>query len=358
MADSGYRSSRRAVLMTQLEDRRLLSATVFDVAQHVATTDAAPEPETAVQAPSEEHAARSAAESVPATPRAAASEVIRRFTEVDQSLPGDFNSDGDLDDADIDLLGQALQNDLSDLRYDLNGDGAINLEDADVLINKLLGSEYGDVNLDLRVDHRDLRILRANMFQPVSGWSHGDLNFDGRVDGSDFNVWNRHHQARDQHYDAAIPAVKETMPAVPMKAEDVRMTRGIEVIRRAMVPIQTGDFDRDGDVDAMDIDLLAQMMHSEVTGHRFDVNHDGDVDSRDMDTLIHDILGTDYGDANLDGRVDESDTKVVRDHFFQFVTGWSQGDFNFDGRVDGSDFNIWNANRSESRRAKAVTAGL
>ena len=352
MAVSCVRSSRRTVLMTQLEDRRLLSAAVFDVVDDLPATDAAPQPEIAMHA-SQDNAAFSAEEYEPATPRAAASDVVRRVTEADELVPGDFDADGDTDAADIDLLGQALKNDVSDLRFDLNRDGKISVDDMDVMIHDILNTHYGDANLDLRVDHRDLEIIQKHMFQHVSSWSQGDFNLDGAVDGSDFNVWNGHKQTIDANNEhAPTPMAAEMMPVVPTK---VTTHATLRIDTQPSASFRMGDLDQDGDIDANDIDLLARTMNNDPADRRFDLNRDGELNAGDMDTLIHDILGTEYGDANLDGRVDELDAKPVRDHFFQFVTGWSHGDFNFDGRVDGSDFNIWNAQKLVSGRIRSMT---
>ena len=50
------------------------------------------------------------------------------------------------------------------------------------------------------------------------------------------------------------------------------------------------------------------------------------------------------GDANLDGRVDMEDAKVLSAHWGHADVGWSQGDFNGDGRVNASDASILAAN--------------
>jgi hypothetical protein len=47
------------------------------------------------------------------------------------------------------------------------------------------------------------------------------------------------------------------------------------------------------------------------------------------------------GDANSDGKVDESDYSIWLSHFGQVITGEANGDFNGDGHVDGIDYTIW-----------------
>ena len=50
-----------------------------------------------------------------------------------------------------------------------------------------------------------------------------------------------------------------------------------------------GDFNRDSKVDALDIDLLASALRTEVTEDIFDLTGDAQVTADDMDLLIHDI---------------------------------------------------------------------
>ena len=51
------------------------------------------------------------------------------------------------------------------------------------------------------------------------------------------------------------------------------------------------DFDGDGAITAIDIDLLSAARGTDDL--RFDLNQDGEIDSRDREFLIHDILGYD-----------------------------------------------------------------
>ena len=72
-----------------------------------------------------------------------------------------------------------------------------------------------------------------------------------------------------------------------------------------------------------------------------DLDGNGIVDQADMDMLIHDVLGTEYGDANLDQKVDVVDLAILAANYGTTSTvTWSQGDFNGDGRVDISDMAI------------------
>ena len=72
------------------------------------------------------------------------------------SVPGDFNSDSLVNATDIDLLFDEVQATTHNDTFDLTGDGQVNSADADYLVRDLLGSNYGDTDLDRDVDTSDL----------------------------------------------------------------------------------------------------------------------------------------------------------------------------------------------------------
>ena len=99
-----------------------------------------------------------------------------------------------------------------------------------------------------------------------------------------------------------------------------------------------GDFNADGVLDADDIDSLADAMGT--ADSTFDLNEDGVIDFQDHSVWVHDVKGTWYGDANLDGEFSSLDLVVI------FQTGkfetdeaasWSDGDWNGDKVFSTSD---------------------
>lgn len=108
--------------------------------------------------------------------------------------------------------------------------------------------------------------------------------------------------------------------------------------------VVVGDFNHDEVVDDADIDLLCVAIHSGDNNPTYDLTGDTLVNMADMDSMIHDVLDTEYGDANLDRAVDGSDFNLWNAHKFG-PGGWRDGDFSCDGAVDGSDFNIWNSSK-------------
>jgi hypothetical protein len=108
-------------------------------------------------------------------------------------------------------------------------------------------------------------------------------------------------------------------------------------------PTDPGDFSGDGEVNAVDIDLLYDgILNNSGYDATYDLNGDNVIDQGDMDYLIHDILHTEYGDADLSGTVDEDDFNYF---WFGYQLGvqpdmprWSVGDFDGSGAVDEDDF--------------------
>lgn len=101
----------------------------------------------------------------------------------------------------------------------------------------------------------------------------------------------------------------------------------------------SGDFNNDQQVDALDIALLQADISSANNSDSFDLTGDTVVDQRDLDVLVHSILGTEYGDTDLDGDVDFADFNTLANHFGQ-AGAWPEGDFDADNKIDFGDFNL------------------
>jgi hypothetical protein len=81
----------------------------------------------------------------------------------------------------------------------------------------------------------------------------------------------------------------------------------------------TGDFDRDGQLTAADIDLLsAQVGQADVT---FDLDGDGAVAQADRVVWVRDLAESFFGDADLDGSVAFGDF-VVLSAGYRSPRGW------------------------------------
>ena len=105
-----------------------------------------------------------------------------------QPTPGDFNGDSTVDVTDIDLLFDEIAAGTHDDAYDLTGDGYVNQADADEMIHNILGTEYGDANLDGEVDAGDLSLMAGSWQMCPGTWAAGEFTGDGCVGAEDLSL--------------------------------------------------------------------------------------------------------------------------------------------------------------------------
>ena len=100
---------------------------------------------------------------------------------------GNLNYDSHRDATDIDLLFANLGS--FDSSYDLDADGAIDQHDIDQLVQNIMGSRYGDTNIDQDVDQEDFWTVTMNYDPldqgPLHGWNDGNFDVDNDVDITD-----------------------------------------------------------------------------------------------------------------------------------------------------------------------------
>jgi hypothetical protein len=117
----------------------------------------------------------------------------RMMLMVTGGLPGDFDSDGDVDTDDIDLL----CDNLGDASYDLDGDGDADEDDMIFLIQELVeltdgsgrvGTEVGDFNLDGLINATDLAIMSPNFGTTGMNYGDGNANCDELINATDLAV--------------------------------------------------------------------------------------------------------------------------------------------------------------------------
>jgi hypothetical protein len=101
---------------------------------------------------------------------------------------GDFNSDSQIDDLDIDALFAAISSESNQCRFDLNSDQILDLNDAYVLVEDIMRTRVGDLDLDGRVAIDDFLVLSSNFGKSRRsiGWADGDLDGNRRIDFTDF----------------------------------------------------------------------------------------------------------------------------------------------------------------------------
>jgi hypothetical protein len=104
------------------------------------------------------------------------------------------------------------------------------------------------------------------------------------------------------------------------------------------IPGFAGDFDRDDEYSSADLDLLCNAIHSASPTDFYDLNGDNQVNQMDLTYHVETLIGTDFGDTDLDGDVDLSDLGSLASNFGQANgAGWDDGDTDCDGDVDLAD---------------------
>jgi hypothetical protein len=105
---------------------------------------------------------------------------------------------------------------------------------------------------------------------------------------------------------------------------------------------QLADVNRDGIVDARDIDTLTTAILEAETELVHDVNLDGQVDQADRDFWITQLQNTWFGDSNLDGVFNSSDLINVfaareYEDAIEHNSTWSSGDWDGNLEFESSD---------------------
>ena len=101
------------------------------------------------------------------------------------AIAGDFDFNGLLEAADIDLLSAAVRAESTDSLYDVNQDGEVSAADHQFWIDNLKGVLAGDVDMNGDVGFTDFLQL-ASDFGAVGGWGDGNFDTNDVVDFVDF----------------------------------------------------------------------------------------------------------------------------------------------------------------------------
>lgn len=116
-----------------------------------------------------------------------------RYFAVLPAISGDFNGNGVVDAADVNLLAAELRTANTNRVYDLNDDGLVDDLDYDTWVSQAAGTYYGDANLDGEFNSGDfVAVFEAGEYEDAivgnSTWATGDWNGDGEFGSGDFVV--------------------------------------------------------------------------------------------------------------------------------------------------------------------------
>ena len=103
----------------------------------------------------------------------------------EQGIVGDFNADGFLTAADVDLLSLAIASGSNGPSFDLTDDQLVSPQDRTKWVEELAETFFGDADLDGAVQFSDFLAL-SSAFGQAGGWAQGDFDGDGQIQFSDF----------------------------------------------------------------------------------------------------------------------------------------------------------------------------
>jgi hypothetical protein len=160
----------------------------------------------------------------------------------------------------------------------------------------------GDIDANGLVEAADRAIINSRLGQTDTSYSRGDIDQDGDTDANDLAAW--------------------------------------DAIGGGGLP---GDFDGNGSLTNVDIDMLAAEVRAGTNMAKFDVTSDNLVNKADQDQWVNVLKKTWYGDANLDGLFNSGDlVSVFTVGEYEDATagnsGWADGDWNGDADFNSGDF--------------------
>lgn len=121
-----------------------------------------------------------------------------------------------------------------------------------------------------------------------------------------------------------------------------------------------GDFNSDGQLSSLDIDLLSSNIRQSIFEPFMDLDTNQQLDATDRQIWLTQFMQTNFGDANLDRLFNSLDLILVfqAGQYEDGVTGnsgWSNGDWDGDGEFNSADFLIaFQAGEYERTSATAV----
>jgi hypothetical protein len=103
-------------------------------------------------------------------------------------IPGDFDGDGVLTAADIDMLTSEVIMGNHPPGYDLNKDKLVDEGDHDSWVHELKNTWFGDADLNLEFNSSDMvQVFTAGKYETGedAGWTEGDWNADLKFNSTD-----------------------------------------------------------------------------------------------------------------------------------------------------------------------------
>lgn len=209
--------------------------------------------------------------------------------------------------------------------------------------NNYLGNPYTETHIGRR-QNWSTDLLTIDQWQAQYTWADDNARTD--YEKLDFPPTSENPLGRaDLFINDTETVMQVDLPGVYRDLDGTVVEGSIELqpyssALLVLVGNHPGDFNYDGETDAADIDLLADEINAGTHRELYDLTGDGLVDHADMDEMVHGVLNTEYGDANLDGRVDAADLSLLAAHWMHCPNTWAKGDFTGSGCVGSADLSL------------------
>ena len=102
------------------------------------------------------------------------------------SLPGDVTADAIVDSRDVDAVFAAAMQGSTDANFDTNGDGQVSASDGIHIVETILQTKAGDLDLNGKIEFADFLVLSTNFGKDDASYDEGDVDGDGLVAFADF----------------------------------------------------------------------------------------------------------------------------------------------------------------------------
>jgi parallel beta-helix repeat protein len=261
---------------------------------------------------------------------------------------GDCNNDNKIDVSDNSLMSSDWYNAPPTIvGTDLNGDGVVDELDLSILTNNwhLEGDEFGFrvcgtvAYNNNGVEGYPLDNVTIELHQGSTVESHNVL-----LRGTNTPKTYRLTTSLTGACDVVIPQNNQTGWFGDNSNTNITLS-STTTVNFSLLHALPGDVNMDNVVDGFDIDLLYDAIWSRISfAPKFDVNGSSTVDQDDMVYLLYTILGSEYGDADLSGSVDEDDYNNMlfgyQNGIQEGMSRWTVGDFDGSGIVDEDDYNF------------------
>ena len=261
---------------------------------------------------------------------------------------GDVNKDGRVNDIDLRELKKYIKKKGLNVEesYDLNYDGYINSKDIDLLQEYLSPNLLGDVNKDKQVEGRDIRLISefVNSQYQLKPIINVDTAFNKRLEFKSENVGivsittDGHLYANKEGKTSVsvsfcdildkVNVIVKEVNTLPISIKNDKEKVELSYFDNNKYDILVADFNRDGRVDNSDVKIMKNLLDKKIT----------DEDLEKLLSIIKNKKFEKTYDMDSNNIVDFYDYDIL----YSFMIHKKTGDIDSDGKVSEKDIELIN----------------